>query len=95
MLVDISLGVIALAALVLAVWEGVMERRHNRLSVAPRLTIRLHAGDSLGMLGCTVSNEGLGPAIVTNCLIKVDGKAMENKGDDGWNAALGNAKAPR
>jgi hypothetical protein len=81
-------ALIALAALTLAIWEGVMTRRHNRLSVKPHLQLAQHLRGSKGRLGISLSNAGLGPAIVTNCHVEVDGQLMpSNDGCNGWKTA--------
>ena len=87
-IIDICAAVIALAALALAVWQGVAMQRHNRLSVMPRLTLHHHLAGSRGELGIAVSNDGLGPAIVTDCTLEVDGKVMPVENDNGWETAI-------
>jgi hypothetical protein len=52
----------ALAALAIAVWDNVQAREHNRLSVAPRLTIDMTQQNSTTSI--TVRNDGVGPALV-------------------------------
>jgi hypothetical protein len=86
--IALAAALIALAALGIAVWEGVMSRRHDRLSVGPLLVLRHHLGGSRGSLGLTISNEGLGPAVVTKCILEVDGEPCKEDGDNGWEAAI-------
>jgi hypothetical protein len=86
--IAVASTVIALAALAVAVWEGVATRRHNRLSVAPRLSIRHHLRGSQGRFGLTASNDGPGPALVTQCLLEIDGSSVEERGDNGWESAI-------
>ncbi len=81
-------AIVALAALGTAVWEGVVTRRHNRLSVQPHLSISHHLAGSRGRFGLTVSNDGLGPALVTGCVVEVDGQPMKEDGGNGWEAAI-------
>ena len=76
----------ALAALGVAVWEGMMARRHSRLSVRPYLIITEHFAGSRGRLGLTVSNEGLGPALVTKYSVRVDGQPMRQ--ENSWQSAV-------
>ena len=65
-------GIIALLALGVSVWTGIQNRRHNRLSVRPRLRI-----DRLTYLKSdvevTVVNTGTGPAIIRNFSVTIDG----------------------
>lgn len=86
--IAISSVVIALAALVFSIHEGRATRRHNRLSVMPRVSVHHHLSGRQGMLGIAASNDGLGPAVVTDCVVEVDGTLMKNDGDNGWEAAL-------
>lgn len=56
-------GVVALAALGLALLEGRANRRHNRLSVAPRLRLDFEARPETRSVKIVLVNAGLGPAI--------------------------------
>lgn len=80
--IAVASTVIALAALAVAVWEGVATRRHNRLSVAPSVE------HSPSRFGLTASNDGPGPALVTQCLLEIDGSSVEERGDNGWESAI-------
>jgi hypothetical protein len=72
---------IALAALWVAVYEGRSNRKHNRLSLAPRLAITHHLYGSKGYLGLSVFNTGPGPAIIQQCDLMVDGKLVNGWGN--------------
>ncbi|KRR08473.1 hypothetical protein CQ12_40310 [Bradyrhizobium jicamae] len=92
--VNAAIAIIALAALGIAVWEGIENRRSNReqrlhdqMSVRPLLAIRQHLGGSQGYYGLDVTNEGLGPAAVKNCTIKVGGDELKDD-EEGWKEAL-------
>jgi hypothetical protein len=67
--------VIAVAAIGLAIWEGAENRRHNRLSVQPRLAGAVDAGreSAAEYVRMTVENTGLGPAVVKTFRIYWDG----------------------
>lgn len=67
---------IAVAALVTAVWSAGATRRHNRLSVKPHLAIATWATDSIQKWGIVLSNDGLGPAVVRSYKIFIDGKEI-------------------
>jgi hypothetical protein len=67
---------------------GCSTRRHNRLSVAPLLSIRHHLHGSHERFGLTASNDGPGPALVTQCLLEIDGSSVEERGDNGWKSAI-------
>lgn len=72
---SLSAVLIALAALFVAVWEGLENRKHNRLSVVPRLRIDRHtyAGSPVAVSLC---NNGTGPAIVRSFSVLVDGRQV-------------------
>lgn len=69
---------VALAAIVLSVWEGRENRLHNRLSVLPRLervqsVVREGLEDSTYTMTYGLENSGLGPAVLQKVLVYVDG----------------------
>jgi hypothetical protein len=72
--------VIAIAALTVSVIEGRATRRHNHQSVRPLLQLRHARRD--GWAGLQLLNCGLGPAIITQTLLALDGNAA-----GGWNLA--------
>jgi len=82
--------VVAGLALSVTVWEGYENREHNRLSVAPRLTVttRISASES-GAAGIYVENEGLGPAIIRDVRVTI-GNTTYQPADDGspWAPAV-------
>jgi hypothetical protein len=77
-IVSISSIVIALAALFVACWQGHLARTHNRLSVLPNLqthTDENNAGNT-GTIELTLSNSGIGPAIIKAIQLKKNGKPV-------------------
>jgi hypothetical protein len=78
-IVAVSGVVIAVAALLVAVWQGVVARRHNRISVTPHLRLDSFMGKL--PLSIVLSNRGVGPAIVKDIAIysheRVDGTALQ------------------
>ena len=86
--IQIATIVIAIAAVTVAVWEGVMTRRHNRLALMPHLLIRGHFSGSQGRVGLALYNDGSGPAYIDACTVSVDGEVMPDNGDDGWDSAI-------
>jgi hypothetical protein len=75
-------AIIAISAVSLAIWEGFENRRHNRLSVIPKVD----AARDFDMLAQTFSfgfiSAGLGPAVVQNLCFYVDGeKFYDNQSD--------------
>ncbi len=85
-LTNILATIIAIIALVIAVWEGVGTRHHNRLSVQPKLDFNvLLEGPHTGI---NLENIGIGPALICSYTIYVDDQPMENRGCGGWNSAV-------
>jgi hypothetical protein len=83
-----STAAIALAALTVTIWEGITNRRHNRLSLRPFLSITQHLGGTQGRFGISVDNDGLGPAAITRCSVSVDGDVISDEEDPDWNVVL-------
>lgn len=63
--------VIALCSLGLSIYEARMSRRHDRLSVRPRLSVSFDFNDK--GTGWTLINDGLGPARIRGLKIVVNG----------------------
>ncbi len=74
---SISLAIIALGALVVSVWTLYANRRHNRLSVRPKLVGDIH--QSAELLSRELKNGGLGPAEITSVEVFIDGKLCPDK----------------
>ena len=70
---------IAVAAITLAIWEGLENRRHNRLTVQPRVGAEVEiGGDSAGRyVRLAVESTGLGPAVIRTFRIYLDGIALD------------------
>lgn len=73
--VSTSATVIAVAALVVSIYETRASRQHNRHSVRPVLQLWLDydEGKESGLL---IDNSGLGPALITKTMATVDGVAV-------------------
>jgi len=74
---------IAVCALFISVWHGIVARKHNRLSVRPHLTS--WTDDHLntkGLFRYRVMNNGLGPALIEKIVLKVDGNEVIGEGDE-------------
>jgi len=73
----ICAAVIALAALVTSIWQGIQNRKHNRLSVRPRMRVDYSTyADS--PIKISVSNNGTGPAIIRGFSVSVDGNKVQS-----------------
>ena len=68
--VSFSAMAIALASIIISIWQGIEMRRHNRLSVRPRLEIVYRVDDQ--WFGYILINNGLGPAVISSKTIFVD-----------------------
>jgi hypothetical protein len=72
MIVAVSSLVVALAAVAVTIWQGMLTRKHNRLSVLPRLRIDFDHPTG-GEVVVTLMNTGLGPAVINSYEVRVDG----------------------
>ena len=72
---SISAIIVAIAAIAVSIWQGVDNRKHNRLSVKPKLQI-IFKSDLLEGPQITVSNNGLGPATVDKLEVSLNGKTF-------------------
>lgn len=81
---SISAIVIAIAALFLTIWQSWMMRKHNYNSVKPLLSFERYLSPMHGGFGIYLNNNGLGPAIVINQKLLVDGKEIEKLEDNPW-----------
>jgi len=77
LIISCSSIVIALSASAATIWQGILMRKHNRLSVKPFLRIDNNA--ELGKKGeVRLINVGAGPAIIDSMAVYVDGKLIDN-----------------
>jgi hypothetical protein len=72
--------IIAFSALGLAVWQGYIARRHNKLSVRPYLTFSSTFLDEEPHFTVDIKNNGLGTAIITDYKVLIDGATQEDTG---------------
>lgn len=63
--VEIGTLITAVCALMVTVWQGVVTRKHNRLTVKPVLTLYRREIDGL----IYVRNNGTGPAFIVDCQV--------------------------
>jgi hypothetical protein len=76
---QIAPGAVALAAILLAVWEGFENRRHNRLSVVPNVDASRNFDMRGQKFDMGLLSSGLGPAVVQDLRIFVDGRMVYDK----------------
>lgn len=101
--VSVAATVIALAALLLSVWSGLESRRHNRISVTPKLALEIETETervtrrtylatelhgSSGSAELRLYNSGLGPAVLERMEVHVDGQKMAEDGAGGLRQAV-------
>jgi hypothetical protein len=72
----ISSSIIALCALIFTIWQGFQVRKHNKLSCRPYLTTWVDSDENKGFYAVVLMNNGLGPALIENFILKVDGKII-------------------
>lgn len=74
-------AVIAISALGLAIYNAVLTRHHNRISVKPLLnflrTFDLNDKNGKIRFVCSLHNRGLGPAIITDTKISSSGETWD------------------
>jgi hypothetical protein len=80
----VATAVIALAALGLAIYEGRELRQHNRLSVRPLFTESIRISPAHERMCLLLENHGLGPAIIKEWKLIVDGKSCKELGILRW-----------
>jgi len=88
-IIGIAATVIALASLLLTAWAGYQTRLHDRLSVKPFLLRINNFVDGEPEYGILLCNKGIGPAIVKELRLFVDGKPVASDQYGGW----GNARS--
>ena len=75
-IIGISSCIIALCALIFTTWQGFQARKHNKLSYRPHLTTWVHSDADKGFYVVDLINNGLGPALIENFILRVDGKII-------------------
>jgi len=70
---DNSSELIALSALFLAIWQGVVSRNHNSLSVRPYLIFHVNNQCEEPQLSVELENVGVGPAVINHYSVLLDG----------------------
>jgi hypothetical protein len=76
----VSSGIIALCALILSLYQGYQTRKHNRLSFKPHLTTWTNTNPEMGFYSVELINNGLGPALIEEFTVRVDGKVIDGRG---------------
>jgi hypothetical protein len=82
---------ISVLALGLSIWSAAESRRHDRLSVQPSTRFWREGDARAKAVGLYIENSGLGPAIISDLRIYLDGNPITNL-DDISNATATNYK---
>ena len=82
--VSVSSVVIALAALFVAVWQGITTRQHNRRSVTPHLVVVRTIKPRVPQIDIRLKNNGVGPAMLREVDVTLDGEAISDENCEGW-----------
>ncbi|MCJ8296714.1 MAG: hypothetical protein MJK15_20150 [Colwellia sp.] len=69
---------LALSAILLATWEGVENRKHNRLSVLPHVEVSKDFDMATHQFNMHVDSTGLGPAVINGFYTFFDGKLVHS-----------------
>jgi hypothetical protein len=85
--------VIATASLAISVLEARAAREHDRKSVMPVLRVTRVATHGDTWAGLTLKNAGLGPAVITDTIIQLDGKVV-GRWDRGTLALMAGSNEP-
>jgi len=81
-IVGISSAVIALASLFISFWSAHLTRKHNQLSVMPRLDSHAVHDQSLGSHKYFLQNKGIGPAIIRKVDVVLDARKINESLED-------------
>jgi len=74
-ILSLSAILIALASIFVTIWESSEIRRHNRLSVRPKLEIFFNYDPGCRSMEWILCNNGIGPGIIKDSRIIIDKKA--------------------
>lgn len=74
---NILTAFIASLALAVAIWQGIETRKHNRLSVAPYITVAPMLTGLNGLNGIYIANDGTGTAFIKKASLTVNGKQFD------------------
>ncbi|HEY2987749.1 MAG TPA: hypothetical protein VGL11_08485 [Candidatus Binatia bacterium] len=71
-ILSVTATITAIASLTLAVWQGMENRRHNRLTIRPKLIMLGQRATSDREVGLVLLNKGTGPAVIKSATVWVD-----------------------
>jgi len=68
--------IVSVCALGLSIWQGFETRKNYRLSVVPRLGVIFRFSSDSEFCGISLKNFGIGPAIIEEISIELNGKSF-------------------
>ncbi|WP_146043141.1 hypothetical protein [Pseudomonas protegens] len=74
----ISSILIAIIALCTSIYQSILSRNHNKITVRPHLAT--HVEQEEGLFKMEIRNDGVGPAIITSAKLLFEGIEVEGKG---------------
>jgi len=80
--------IIAVSALGLSIWQGLVTRRHNIVSLRPQLTTWFKELYSDGIFELSVINNGVGPALIDSFDVLLDDKKLDGGRTEPMRVAL-------
>ncbi len=81
---------IAVVALSFSIWQGMQNRKHNRLSMYPYLVIEgiRDRNNNEAIVGFTIKNEGIGLAFIKEFVLYYNGKEISRNNGDNYRKFL-------
>lgn len=84
----ISSVIIALIALIVAIWQGIETRNHNRRTLTPKLSITRDLRNEAEDIGIFIESVGLGPVIIKKVVITINDKQYNVSSQEAWKNVL-------
>jgi len=78
-----------LIALIVAIWQGIETRNHNRRTLTPKLSITRDLRNEAEDIGIFIESVGLGPVIIKKVVITIDDKQYNVSSQEVWKNAIG------
>lgn len=76
-------------ALIVAIWQGIETRNHNRRTLTPKLSITRDLRNEAEDIGIFIESVGLGPVIIKKVVITIDDKQYNVSSQEVWKNAIG------
>lgn len=91
-LTSIAVAVIAIIAVIATIWQAIITRKHNRLSVRPWLMTeaneQMHAQSGALIISLGLVNNGTGPAVIKDFILLYKGAEVSRNNRTTFEAAL-------